>query len=369
VDRRDLVLGVEVTGELRAEESTNVGPPPIQEVWDFKIAFMAPEGKEVQAGEPILGFDTTSLNNELQQDEVERDSAAKTLEKRQTDLEIELRREGLTLAEAEAALRKLDLQTQVPEELVAGQELEALRIDHDLKGAEVEYRRSKLDQLRRGAEGELAILRQRRDDAARRVEQLKARIEEMRVTAPRAGTVIYASNWRGEKKRVGDNAWRWETILEIPDLSAMRGDGEVEEAQAGRLAVGQPVSFHLDAHPGERYTGTIRRIGRTVQRRSHSDPRKVVRLEIALDATDPERMRPGMRFLGTVELERLEGVLAIPLAAVRPGPEGATVRVRRGFGEEVVFPRLGSRNAEWVEVLEGLQEGDRVRLGGGAEAW
>jgi HlyD family secretion protein len=365
IERRDLVLGVEVSGELRAEDSATVSPPQISEIWDFKIAFMAPEGQVVEPGQPVLGFDTTELTNRLQQEEVTRDSTAKNLEKKQTDLEVELRREALTLAEVEAELRKLSLQTTVPEELVAGQELELRWIDRRLKEAEVEYRRAKLEQMRRGAEGELGVLRQRRDDAARRVVELGERIARMTVPAARAGTIIYRTNWQGEKKRVGDNAWRGETILEIPNLSVMLADGEVEEAQAGRLALGQSVTLHLDAHPGERYTGTVRKIGSTVQRRSRNDPRKVVHLEIALDETDEERMRPGMRFLGTVEVERVTAALVIPLAAVRPGPQGAAVTVRRGLGEAEVLPRLGRRNAEWVEVLDGLEEGDRVRLAEG----
>jgi multidrug efflux pump subunit AcrA (membrane-fusion protein) len=150
----------------------------------------------------------------------------------------------------------------------------------------------------------------------------------------------------------------------------MRASAEVAEAEAGRLAVGQPVRFTLDAHPGRSYRATVRKIGRTVERRSWRDPRKVVRLELELESTDTERMRPGMRLEGAVEVQRSSGVLAIPLATVVPRPEGPAVRVRSVFGlrrfrwEEV---ELGRRTKEWVEVLSGLDEGDHVlRQGDGS---
>jgi len=59
------------------------------------------------------------------------------------------------------------------------------------------------------------------------------------------------------------------------------------------------------------------------------------------------------------------GAIVLPLTAVHPGPEGASVTVRRSLGNEQIFPQLGRRNDEWVEVLSGLEEGDQVLLPGG----
>ena len=55
--RADLVLSVEVEGELAAVRSTEIGVPPVAEV-DFKIAFLAPEGSAVKKGESVLRLDT-----------------------------------------------------------------------------------------------------------------------------------------------------------------------------------------------------------------------------------------------------------------------------------------------------------------------
>ncbi|HEU5263008.1 MAG TPA: hypothetical protein VFU34_00115, partial [Gaiellaceae bacterium] len=81
VERGDLVLGVEVTGTLAAVGSDAIGPPPVGDVWDFKISMMAPEGKDVKLGEPVLGFDTSELERKLQEKSAESESAGKRIEK------------------------------------------------------------------------------------------------------------------------------------------------------------------------------------------------------------------------------------------------------------------------------------------------
>ncbi len=365
VERRDLVIGVEVEGELQAVESAELGPPQVRSLWDFKLSFMAPEGAEVKAGEPVLGFDTTRLQRSLQEKTAARDSAIKTLEQRATDLEIERRNKVLTLAEAEARLRKAQLKLEVSDQVTSRRELEQARIDHRLASLEIEHLLSGLEHLAVRGAADLAALTGMRDRAAVKVVELEAQVQAMTVQAPRAGTVIYKADWQGNKKKVGDNCWRAETVLQIPDLERMLGEGEVAEADAGRLAAGQRVTLRLDAHPDRQYRATVQKIRRTVQRKSKSNPRKVMRLVLELEETDTERMRPGMRFRGEIEVERVAGTLVVPQEAVVAGPEGAAVVVRSLFGRREVFPAFGERNAELFAVESGLEQGDRVLLWGG----
>ena len=79
-----------------------------------------------------------------------------------------------------------------------------------------------------------------------------------------------------------------------------------------------------------------------------------------LNETDTGRMRPGMRFRGSVEIERLEQVLVVPSHAVFLMSEGPVVFRSTLFGHEKVPVRLGRRNDEVVQVVEGLEPGDRV---------
>jgi HlyD family secretion protein len=360
VRRGDLVVSAKVDGELVAVDSVELGPPQISELWDFKISFLAEEGAEVAQGQPVIGFDATQLQQQLQEKTAERDSAEKELEKKITDVELEQRKVELELAEAHGRLRRTALLLDVPAEVASRNELELARIDHRLAEVEIDHLQSKRKHLKVRSEAEIAAMRERRDRAAARVAELEEHLAMLTVAAPRAGTVIYVSDWRGNKKKVGDSTWRGEKILEIPDLAKMRATGEINEADAGRVATGQKVVLRLEAHPDLEYAGVVRRIHRSVQQKSWNDPRKVVRVDVELDHTDRERMRPGMRCRGRIETERLRELLLVPREAVAIDSEGATVVLGGLLGEHSVRPSLGRRNEEFFEVLDGLEEGDRV---------
>jgi HlyD family secretion protein len=154
-------------------------------------------------------------------------------------------------------------------------------------------------------------------------------------------------------------------LAAIPELDTLEGDGEVPEALAGRLRVGQKARLSLDALPGVELAGTVRRIAPSPSRRAWDDPATVVHLRIALDAVDVDRMRPGMRFRGKVVVETLPDVLQVPLAAVSEGEDGPEVTVRRGLGWRTVRVRTGRTAGARVELLQGPPAGARVRLEAG----
>jgi HlyD family secretion protein len=360
VAEQDLVLGVEVSGTLRAVESSVLGPPRVPDTWDFKIAFMAPEGKEVKAGTPVLGFDASELERQLQEKLAEAEAAGRELEKRRADLDLERKDRVLRQAEAEARRRKAALQLEVPLELVSAVELADARRDLALAERELELLETQIRSAERSAVAAMAVVADRKAAAEARVAQLRAAIGSMRVAAPRDGTVVYALNpWNGTKKKPGDSCWQGEPVMEIPDLRSMKAEGEVDEADAGRVRAGQPVILRLDAHPEVPFRATVSAIHRTVQQQSWRNPLKVVRLDVGLARTDAKRMRPGMRFRGTIELERIPGVRAVPAEAVFPTPEGPVVYRRTWLGWEPVRVEVRRRNAELIEV-EGVAVGDEV---------
>ena len=109
VQRGDLVLGVDVDGNLRSTETSLLGPPQSRDVWEFKIANMHPEGEEVTAGTPVLAFDDQELRNRLNRQKAEAAEARKQIEKLEINLELMRRRDEMQMAEADAALRRAQL--------------------------------------------------------------------------------------------------------------------------------------------------------------------------------------------------------------------------------------------------------------------
>lgn len=358
----DLVITVDIEGTLVSTDSSMLTPPrTARRIFDFKISMMAPEGEEVSAGTPILAFDTSDLQRRLRDRQTRAAQAAKNLEKLDRDLEQKRLQSELRLAEAEARVRRAELQVDVPEDLRSARELEKARLDLQLAKIEVRSLVAQIEAADDAGAAQRSVLEGNRTRAERNVAEIEQTIEQMTVLAPRSGTVIYVSNRQGTKKKVGDSAWRNDEIIELPDLNSLIGRGEVDEANAGRVAEGQPFRIRLDAHPDVEFTGTTASISRAVQRKSFSrNPLKAVRLELHFDETDVQRMRPGMRFRGTIETERITGTLMIPSHAVFPSPDGPVVYRRTLLGHEDVAVTLGRRNATMVEVLEGLDAGDVV---------
>ena len=357
-ERRDVVITVPLEGELEAASTERLGPPRIRGVWNFKISFMAPEGSEVEAGDPVLRFDGSDLEQQLFRQTGERDRAAKEVEKRRLELEKERRGKQLTHAEAGARLRRADLELAVPPEIEAPAVVRQAEIDRRLAELELASIDSGLAYLDQRAHAEIDTLVRRRDRAAARVTELSAQIESLTVRAPRAGTVIYVAESRtNQKKKIGDSVWVMAKVIELPDLGSLRAKGHVAEADAGKIRLGQAVRLRFDAFPDRIVHGRVDSVRRTVQTKPGSaNQAKIVRLEVVLDNADPRRMRPGMRFRGAIETERLDQALVVPKEAVFFGSEGAELRVAGLSSSRVIRPTFGIADDDGMAVLSGLDE-------------
>jgi predicted acyl esterase len=139
----------------------------------------------------------------------------------------------------------------------------------------------------------------------------------------------------------------------------MIGNGQVDEVDMARLGERQPVLLRLDAVPDVQLHGTVASIAKTVQQKSNTDPSKVVKLKIAIDATTVQ-LRPGMRFRGQVETEKLPNVIQVPAEAVFVTADGPVAYRKTAGGLERVRLTLGRRTATTIEIKSGLAPGDRV---------
>ena len=359
VRRDDLVLSVDVEGELLAVRSAEISPPPSRE-WQLKIALLAPEGKVVKKGEPVLAFDTQTVDRQLAEARAELNETEQKIERAEVDLRLKTLDLDQRIAQAEADLGKAQLKLEVPENLQARNELQKVALDRAGRQQDLEnYRAERTSTLSR-VRSELSSLHLRRERASRRVAELEAIIERMTVRAPLDAIVLHKTNWRDEKKKIGDSVGPWETVLSLPDLSQLQGEGLVDEADGARVAVGQPVTLRLEARPELDIRGKVASIGRTVRRKSWRVPAKVYKLQVSLERTDPTFMRPAMRFRGEVETGRLPGRLLVPREAVFLRDGGPVVFAQRWWGVTAVPVQLGTSSRRLVEVKEGLREGDRI---------
>ena len=360
VSTGSLEMGVEVTGALEAVDKVSIAPPSLSDVWDFKISMMTPEGSEVEPDAPVVGFDTSDLSRRLDQKTGERDTAAQQLEVERAKTRVTVRDDALAVAQAAAELRKAEAKADAPAAITSVVDLEKARLDVTLSREKVAYLDRKHAATRQRETSELARLRGQRDRADGRVQEMTAAVAKLTVVAPRAGTLIYETNWRGEKKKVGDSTWRGETIMQIASLDNMSAAGQIDEVDASKVAVGQAVSLRLDAQSDLELRGKITKISQTVRRASPENPLKVISVDITLDEGQSAKLRPSMRFRGRVETERVDDVLRVPIDAVLSTRGGPVVYRLEAGKVEVTDVELGRRDREHVEVLSGVREGDEI---------
>ena len=361
VEKGDLVIGVDVTGAMKAVDSTPVKPPPIGDRWEFKIAEMAPEGAEAKKGDPLVTFDASDMMRELQEMQNEAEAAARALEKQRGDGQMSDKDQGLAIAEAKGALDKAALKADQPADLTAVLEIKLAALDHELAGVDHDRARAAFEQGRRHDRAALARLSENLAYYQSKVREVQESIGRMRVPSPRDGTVIYPISWRGEKKKVGDSAWRMETVLEVASLDHMVGDGEIDEVDSSKVKAGQPVLLRVDAHAETALRGKVKSIANIVQRQSQANPSRIVKLTIELEQSSAVPLRPGMRFRGRVETGRVPGAVLVPAEAVFITADGPVAFRKTSDGEaEKVRLELGPRSDTSIQVLSGLSPGDEV---------
>jgi HlyD family secretion protein len=346
VDRGPVIIGAEVTGTLRAVESVSVGPPLVPGIWQYKLAMMAPEGESVQKGQPVVGFDPSEIREKLRKRRNDLERAMKEAEKSGVDHEVRTADDELALAEAEAGLRKARLAAARPSELFSSIELEKARLDLELAELNVDNLRRRIEASHRAREAELAALESEVRHHQNRVAVLTDAERRMVRPAPRDGLVIYVTDWRQQKKKLGDSCWISDRVVEIPDLSRMMAHGFIEEALSGQLREGLPVSIRLDAHLDVPISGHVTRVVRAVRQRSWRNLEKVMRVGILIDESDPEIMRPGMRFRGTVETRRIDDAIRMPNQALFAGSDGAVVYRHTLIGTEEIPVTVGARGCQ-----------------------
>jgi multidrug efflux pump subunit AcrA (membrane-fusion protein) len=285
---------VDVTGELRSSRSYFFGPPAVPNMWNYTIAYMAPDGEPVETATVILRFDTQELVTQLR-------SKENALNEKQTGLQrtrivgqeslAELR---LAVEEARAALDKAKLKAEIPKSLLAHRDYQENKLRLQESELDFAQKKAELAQEEIIQQTEIQILQREVNVLQIEVARLESSIESLTVKAPAAGVVIHATDRRQSKLVVGDNVWMGRRVLELPDLGLLHAYMEIPERESARLNLGQRVEFSLDAAPDRVFYGELVELASVVHTRSINQPEKVFDATALIRNADPDLMRPGM---------------------------------------------------------------------------
>lgn len=191
-----------------------------------------------------------------------------------------------------------------------------------------------------------------RDSARARADSIRARLAERVISAPFAGVLGFRQVSDGALVTPGT------VIATLDDTSIIKLDFSVPEVLLATLAVGQSIAAGSVAYPDREFAGIVSSIG------SRVDP--ITRaVAVRAELPNPDGLiKPGM--LMTVELmTQPRQTLAIPeLALIQVGSRQSVFRIKDDNSVEQISVRSGARRRGEVEIVEGLNPGERIVLEG-----
>ncbi len=362
VSRAPFYVKVRANGQLQSSASIHISCPPVRQIWNYTISSMAPEGKEVKAGDQILSFDTKELKERMQVRQSKLDTEIKELERLKLAEQETKDNLDLQLAEARVKTQKARQKADQPEEFIQLNELKKNRMDLDLAILQEKVALNRVKNQVLGMKTRIREQEAKVKDLEKQVAGYREGIEMMEVKAPKPGIVVYTPDWDGNKKAVGDRCWRGSTIMELPDLNRMQVKAVVPEPQAGKVKKNLEAEIRLDSSPDRAFTGKIKSLGRLFRTKSNEQPAIVFDAIIDIEDPDPETMRPGMAASVDIIVSSRENVLQIPEEAVIYHQKGMFVRKKTFTGYKMAPVTIGARSAGVVEILDGLDENDRILI-------
>jgi membrane fusion protein (multidrug efflux system) len=243
---------------------------------------------------------------------------------------------------------------QIVAVLAQGQETAALA-DAQARARNAGQQLARLEQLRQRGFATNASLDAQvaaADSAQAMAAQARASIGDRVIRAPFSGFASLRMISAGAVVAAGTE------IATISDTSEIKLDFPVPETILATLSAGQAIVARAAAYPDQPFRGRIATIDPVI------DPATRAVMVRAILPNGDRRLKPGM--LMNVAIEgRTRTAAAIPeLAAIGQGDERFVYRLQPDGTVKRVTVRIGAREGDRVEVVEGLVPGDRIIVEG-----
>ena len=309
VERGPLQAVVVASGTLNAVTTVQVGAQISGQVMEI----MADFNTQVKKDQVIARIDPATFELRVNQTRADLDAAKSAVAVASSALaaqHAELGRVRVNLADAERDLGRK--KTLVEKNFISPAELDKARTLYDATReqqkavqAQIQVNESQVDSARAAVKQREALLKQAQVDLERTI-----------IRAPVDGTVILRNVDAGQTVAASLQAPVLFTIAR--DLRDMQVETAIDEADVGRLRVGQAATFTVDAFPRRNFSGEIRQI-----RKSPVNVQNVISYTVVISAANPDQsLLPGMTANVRVVVDRRDNALKIANAALRFRPAG-----------------------------------------------
>lgn len=286
------------------------------------------------------------FNSEVKEGDILAELDAKTYASRVAQANADLSAAKAQLANQEAALQKA-------EAVVRNNELSLER--QKMLAAKGVSAQSALDNATRDLEvgkADVAVARAQIENAKATIAQRQAQrdqaqidLDRTTIRSPIKGTVISRTVDMGQT--VAASLQAPELFKIAQDLRMIQIEAQVNEADVGIVAEGNPVTFVVDAYPDRKFDGQVTQV-----RLAATELQSVVTYTVIIEArNDDRRLFPGMTANVQIETAKRENVLRVPNDALRFKPKGeaAQVQGKQGGRDE---DRAGSRADRMARMTE-----------------
>jgi HlyD family secretion protein len=281
VERGDIRVAISATGTLSAISTVTVGSQISGQVTDVLVDY----NSEVKKGEVLARIDPSTYEAQIAQGNAQIANA-----------QASLRQAQATLANAELDYtRKADLGQQ---KLVAQ--------------SDVDLARAARDQARAQVNAAQASIRQQTAST----QTTRVNLDRTVIRSPVDGVVLTRSIEPGQTVAASLQAPELFTIAE--DLSKMKIELAVDEADIGQVKVGQSVSFTVDAFADRQFRGEVQQVRLSATTTSNVVTYPVV---VSVDNSDGTLL-PGLTVNAEIEVSKRDNILKVSNAALRYKPTG-----------------------------------------------
>jgi len=225
----------------------------------------------------------------------------------------------------------------------------------------------------------LRVLEHNLAAADAQIDQAKETLGYTTIVSPLDGVITRINAKVGEMVVTGMMNNPGTKILEVGDLSRMLAVAQVDEADVGKLQVGQNAKVFIDAYPNHEFKGEVYTLALSTDLSRQGT--KYYKTEILLES-DP-RLHSGLTANVDVETRKYGGVLSVPSQAVMTreieslpldirdksphvdkSKTFATVVFRYLDGKAVITPvKIGESNLTHTILEAGVETGEKVIMG------
>lgn len=356
VKREQLVFSVAETGDVEnSVAASGKVVPAFEEVVVSPVAtrimeIYRHEGEEVEAGEPLMRLDLQATEVEVRKlsDELSMkryDTEQTTLNSRTylTNLEMQIEAKTLAVGELKAEVaneRRLD-------SIGSGTGDRVRQTELAYKTAIIELEQLKKQLANERASHFASHQSKKLEEGIYRknLEEARRKLADAGVKAPRKATLTYINS------NIGSSIAAGEKLAVLSDLGHFRVNAELPEGDADKISAGSRVTLKL---------GKTRLGGKV----SHVVPQAVngmMSFFVVLDDDSDKRLRSGIRVDMNVVCGLKEDVVRIANGAYFRGAGEYVMFVDKGDDRlEARKVTLGDSNFDYVEVVSGLQPGEKV---------